>query len=341
MAFAEDLIKKLKQQIHSKRVGFLLGAGSSHLDGNGYPLASQLWEAVKDRFSQGGRELIQEQFDRGCLGLEEALDRLDDGTNGELSLRYRVARVIAEQFRTRNPPLSHHMSFVRGLSRRRDRRVPIFNLNYDPLIERAADEEGLLLTDGFCGIGKTFFLPQSFDYRIGLPDLRKGKPVVDPKRGLINLYKLHGSIGWFADTSGNPRRGRAEESLPSDGHLLMIPPHYKKAQDTGFQPYATLWSEFRALLTNDTARLLNRLICVGFGMRDSHVNTVLEAARARPNFTLIILAKSLPDTEFDHWKNHSNVIIATETRCSLYGQEAGGDSEVWSFEWLSGEVNNV
>ncbi len=120
----------------------------------------------------------------------------------------------------------------------------------------------------------------------------------------------------------------------------MIPPHHRKAQDTGFPPYSTLWSEFRGVLANDQRRLLNRLICIGYGMRDTHINPVLEAARARSNFTLIILAKSLSDTEFDHWNGYENVIIATETRCVLQREEGPGVPEIWSFEWLSKEVNS-
>ncbi|MCZ6623451.1 MAG: SIR2 family protein [Deltaproteobacteria bacterium] len=340
MAFTEDLLKKLKQQIHSKNVGFLLGAGSSYLDGEGYPLAGQLWDAVKKHLPKDDQKLIQQQIDRGSFGLEEALDRSDEVTDGKLSLRQRVASAIAEQFKSRNPPLDHHVSLVRGLSSRRDRRVPVFNLNYDPLVERAADEASVLLTDGYCGVNKTFFLAQSFDYRIGLPDRRKGKPIVDPKRGILNLFKLHGSMGWYVDTGGNVRRGRPEEPIPNGGRLLMIPPHYRKGQDTGLEPYATIWSEFRGVLTNDKSKLLSRLICVGYGMRDTHVNPILEAARARSNFTLIILAQNLNDPEFNHWKTFNNVIIATETRCVLYQKDGPGVPEVWSFEWLSKEVSN-
>lgn len=340
MTFQEQLIAKLKQQVRSRRVGFLLGAGSSYLDGSGYPLAAELWNVVKSALSPGDQKLIQEQIDRGSSGLEEALDRLDDGTSGSSDLRHRVASVIAQRFRTITAPINHHRLFVRGLYKRRERRVPLFNLNYDPLVELGSDEEGFLLTDGFSGISKTFFLAQSFEYRLGLPGLRRGKACIDPLKGIINLYKLHGSINWFVDVTEQLRRSPFENDIPTDARLLMIPPHYRKAQDTGFQPFATIWSEFRALLTNDKSRLLSRLFCVGYGMRDSHVNPVLDAACGRSNFTLIVLARSLRDQEFNDWKNRQNVIIATETRCALYGEEGPGLPEAWSFEWLAKEVNN-
>jgi hypothetical protein len=128
MTFEEKFIKKVQQQVHSRNLGFLLGAGSSYLDGAGYPLAAQLWDAVKSALHSEDQEVIQNQIDSGCAGLEEALDRLDDGAQGDLQLRHRVASAVAEKFRTRIPPLDHHRAFVRGLSSRRERRVPIFSL---------------------------------------------------------------------------------------------------------------------------------------------------------------------------------------------------------------------
>jgi hypothetical protein len=340
VTFEGRFITKVKQQLHSRAVGFLLGAGSSHLNGSGYPLATTLWDVLKAALLPADRDLIQGQIDSGCPEIEEALDRLDEGGQGESQLRHRVASAIAEQFRSLIPPLDHHRAFVRGLSLRRERRIPIFSLNYDPMIERAVDEEKLLLADGFWGANNAFFNPNSFEYRLGLPGRRLGRAVVDPIRGIINLYKLHGSMGWFLDASGCARRGRPEDPIPAGTRVFMIPPHQRKAQDTGFLPYSILWSEFRGLLANDQRRLLNRLICIGYGMRDTHINPVLEAALARSNFTLIILAKSLSDAEFDRWKGYENVLIATETRCVLQREEGPGVPEIWSFEWLCKEVNS-
>jgi len=42
-AFHAKLEQAVRQQLQSQRVGYLLGAGSSYLDGGGYPLTSELW----------------------------------------------------------------------------------------------------------------------------------------------------------------------------------------------------------------------------------------------------------------------------------------------------------
>ncbi len=47
--FMCTLEAKVSEELKSQRVGYLLGAGSSYLDGAGYPLAFELWHLIKDR----------------------------------------------------------------------------------------------------------------------------------------------------------------------------------------------------------------------------------------------------------------------------------------------------
>lgn len=118
----------------------------------------------------------------------------------------------------------------------------------------------------------------------------------------------------------------------------MVPPQNRKAADTGFTPYAAIWSEFRAYLANDSTRLLNRLVCVGFGMGDGHVNAVVQSALSRRHFTLVILAKTLSEDTFRRWREFQNTVIVTEASSSLYGEEGPGLQDAWAFEWLAKEV---
>ncbi len=39
---------KVREQPNAQRVGCLLGAGSSYLDGTGYPLALEFWDGIED-----------------------------------------------------------------------------------------------------------------------------------------------------------------------------------------------------------------------------------------------------------------------------------------------------
>jgi hypothetical protein len=78
--FTTELETKVVQQLKSQRVGYLLGAGSSHLNGDGYPFASQLWDLIKGSITDAGRrDTIQAKLDGGANGIEHALDLLGDG----------------------------------------------------------------------------------------------------------------------------------------------------------------------------------------------------------------------------------------------------------------------
>ena len=97
MAALADFIARIElkvtEQLHAQRVAYLLGAGSSYLDGNGYPLASELWNAIKARIKETiHRNEIQAKLDSGAVGLEQALDQLDDGSSTTPRHRHSAAR---------------------------------------------------------------------------------------------------------------------------------------------------------------------------------------------------------------------------------------------------------
>ena len=102
-------------------------------------------------------------------------------------------------------------------------------------------------------------------------------------------------------------------------------------------PYAALWSAFRGALSQDSCPV-NRLVCIGYGFMDEHVNAVIENGLGRADFTLLIFAKSLADRAWDRWSGHSKVIVVTEARCSLKGITGPGHLDFWSFERLCMEV---
>ena len=103
------------------------------------------------------------------------------------------------------------------------------------------------------------------------------------------------------------------------------------------RPYSALWSTFRGCLGHNDAPI-NRLVCIGYGFADEHVNAVIEPALARTDFTLLIFAKVLSDAVWARWSGKTNVIIVTEAQCSLKGTTGPGHTDLWSFERLAKEV---
>ena len=336
--FIAQLEAKVSGQLRSQRVGYLLGAGSSYLNNAGYPLAPQLWDLIKNRIADVAKRAdIQAKLDRGANGIEHALDLLDDGGAHDTPYRHLVTGALADLFMPMTPPLALHCEFVRRIAQRADPSVKMFGLNYDPLIERAAALARVRLVDGFLGAENSYFDASVFDERIGrIRGTHRGKQFDETVKP-IHLLKLHGSLGWYeCQINGVRRCGFG--SVPPDGtKRLMVPPQRRKAADTMYPPYSALWSAFRGSLGHN-ATPLNRLVCIGYGFTDEHVNAVIEPALARTDFTVMIFTKELSDSAWNRWSPKTNVVVVTESRSSIKGQTGPGHADLWSFERLAKEI---
>src|SRR5205823_14669885 len=105
------------------------------------------------------------------------------------------------------------------------KRVNIFTLNYDTLVEQAADAEGVVLIDGFVGTLKRIFRPECYDQDLYFPaETTEGR--VHRHDRVAHLYKLHGSITWIREEPNwdNPYGVIAGAEGPNDEQTLLIYP---------------------------------------------------------------------------------------------------------------------
>lgn len=333
--FKSELESKISEQLQSQRVAYLLGAGSSYLDGKGYPLSFELWDKIKDFISDTAKQNdIQTKIDApGTKGIEHALDLLDGGGPDEGEHRHLVGKAIADLFLSLSPPLDIHMEFVKRLAAKSVQHVKIFSLNYDPLIERAAERARVRLYDGFAGHEHAYFDSSVFEeYIFRTRGTHQGRQF-DETAMPLHLLKLHGSVGWYCCNLFGVRRCGFGQPIPEHTKRLIIPPQRRKADDTMTQPYQALWSAFRGALGQDHYPM-NRLACIGYGFADEHVNTLIENALARTNFSVFIFTKDLSDEAWNRWSIKKNVIVVTETRCSLKGEVGAGHPDLWKCEYL-------
>ncbi|MGH8280300.1 MAG: hypothetical protein ACRETQ_12170, partial [Gammaproteobacteria bacterium] len=221
--FTRALEVKVAEQLKAQRVGYLLGAGSSNLDNAGYPLAFELWDRIKERIADPQKRAdIQAKLDNGATGLEHALDLLDDDGAVDTSYRHLVTTAIADLFQPMSPTLDLHIEFVRRLSSHADPTMTVFSLNYDPLVERAAETAKVRLADGFVGVEHAYFDPAVFDERIGrIRGTYKGRQFDETVKP-IHLLKLHGSVGWYEDSQQDIRRCAYGLALPNGAKRLMV-----------------------------------------------------------------------------------------------------------------------
>ncbi|MDD5095615.1 MAG: SIR2 family protein [Dehalococcoidia bacterium] len=167
------------------------------------------------------------------------------------------------------------------------RRANFFTLNYDTLIEKAADAEGAVLVDGFVGTLRRIFRPESYDLDFYFPaQTTEGR--VHRFDRVLHLYKLHGSITWHRCAADweNPYGLFAtfhNQDTPEDD-VLIYPSPLKYGQALGL-PYSELFRRFGSAI----AQPQSVLFTVGYGFGDEHVNALIRQALAIPSFTLVVI----------------------------------------------------
>ncbi len=175
------------------------------------------------------------------------------------------------------------------------RRANLFTLNYDTLIEKAADAEGAVLVDGFVGTLRRVFRPESYDVDFYFPaQTTEGR--VHRFDRVLHLYKLHGSITWHRCTPDweNPYGLFAtfyNQETPDDD-VLIYPSPLKYGQALEL-PYSELFRRLGSAISQPQSVLFT----IGYGFGDEHVNAIIRQALAIPSFTLVVIDPA-PTSDF-------------------------------------------
>lgn len=222
---------------------------------------------------------------------KDALERLIKEITHNLSILLDLPKVDG------NEPLRNHRRFIKKVLTRplNLRRANIFTLNYDTLLEQAADAEGAVLVDGFVGTLRRVFRPESYDLDFYFPAQTTEGRVHRFDRAL-HLYKLHGSITWHrCDQSWENPHGLYATFFNQDcqeDDVLIYPSPLKYGQVLGL-PYSELFRRFG----NAIAQSQSVLFTIGYGFGDDHVNALISQALAIPSFTLVVVDPE-PTNEF-------------------------------------------
>ncbi|WP_420634330.1 SIR2 family protein [Candidatus Palauibacter sp.] len=169
------------------------------------------------------------------------------------------------------------------------KRVNVFTLNYDTLVEQAADATGVVLLDGFVGTQSRVLRPESYDQDLYFPaETTEGR--VHRFDRVLHLYKLHGSITWTGHepTLENPYGVSSTAFTPQQTQPLLIYPTPAKYGETLGLPYSELFRRFADAI----AQPQSVLFVIGYGFGDEHVNAIIRQALAVPSFTLVIVDPS-------------------------------------------------
>lgn len=182
---------------------------------------------------------------------------------------------------------AHKVFFRRIMTRPENlRRVKLFTLNYDTLLEQAADAAGVILLDGFVGAIKRVFHPESFEYDFYFPGSTTEGRVHRLDR-VAHLYKLHGSLTWYRESPSpeNPFGIFASSADEDEADVLVFPTPVKQELATGI-PYSEMFRRFAHAVTQSQSVLF----VIGYGFGDDHVNAIIRQALLVPSFRLVIVS---------------------------------------------------
>ncbi len=229
----------------------------------------------------------------GSPGLDAKSEDLDECLNHATRA---LARACQLPTTGKEGGLSTYKTLARKLLTRplNLKRVNIFTLNYDTLVEQASDAEGVVLLDGFVGTQRRVFRPESYEQDLYFPaETTEGR--VHRFDRVQHLYKLHGSITWTANEStlDDPYGVQSATFDPDGTQPLLIYPTPAKYGETLGSPYSELFRRFAGAL----ARPQSVLFVIGYGFGDEHVNAIIRQALAVPSVTLVIVDPA-PNSEF-------------------------------------------
>jgi hypothetical protein len=196
--------------------------------------------------------------------------KLAEVSGNDLTLLGQFRRKIVEQ-------LSHHWvqleydedaGYYKGLSafqKEYQHPLRVFTLNYDLCVEKACADSGVER-----GFGDT----RVWDWRIFDNE--------DQITNSIFLYKLHGSIDWVRETSGNLTY--KDSGIPPEELEIIFGTTYKLQY---MDPFLFFAYEFRKR-TLTSAKLI---VCIGYGFADDHINGIIsQALNGRPERRLLVVS---------------------------------------------------
>ena len=201
-------------------------------------------------------------------------NRLDERTANILATRTRILKYLSETcFRfNRDEACRVFNPFVQSVAHVG---CPVFSTNYDYALEHVAIEAGIAIEDNFRRVGPR---------QIWNPDIHF------PTGNALTLIKLHGSVTWYADETGEIERIQHDTSINAVGRdvdqLIIFPTRFKDIYE---QHFFALYSHFISVLSNTRV-----LIIAGHSLRDDYLRAAIIEQFRKKTLSLIVIDPKFP-----------------------------------------------
>lgn len=333
-AEAKDVSNKLSEYLRSvlttPNLVVLAGSGTSLGKANG-PSMSDLWVKateiegfleVKKAVKQPEEDQWIENFLSRC---QTAIDFLEEPHSNKVAdfleaCEKEILKACSDFVSAAD--LEEHKTFLRRMARRRSKapRLRLFTTNYDRCFEEAASKLGMSVIDGF-----SFSMPRRYDPRYyGYDIIRRAKGTDETNdfvEGVLQVYKLHGSVDWDRTDDGILQKDKPE--VP-----CLIYPSNSKYQQSYTQPHLEAMTQFQSALREPNTCL----VTIGFGFNDDHLSSPIQAAlESNPSFKLLSVdraAKSKSEGGHGMYKTLMAMINQGESDIAMLNAEFGQFAEL-------------
>lgn len=161
------------------------------------------------------------------------------------------------------------------------RDIHVVTLNYDRLAEYAANAAEYNAFTGF-----TYgWLTQRATSPV--PRIFEGQM----QSRTVNVWKVHGSFGWFADEHGVTVGLPPMQSRPKNLSPIIVTPGIEKYKKTHDEPYRTIMQCADKQMRNAAA-----FLCIGYGFNDQHLQPLLIERCTSTDVPLVLLTHTVSST---------------------------------------------
>lgn len=308
-------IRELKNHLsYTKNIGFFFGAGTSCA--LGIPTIDDLTVKVRDKLEakcQPNFDIVKKDLEPHIkdriVNIEDILNhirRIREITNESEKKKYidicgktaaeldkcictSIYKIISEKQDSASLEIPKRF-FAWYNNLHQESTKEIFTTNYDLVLEKALEENGIPYFDGFVGAYEPFFWQESIEKIIRHDDLTIN---------WLRLWKIHGSLSWFWKKSTSPNSYRILrigkiKNISDEENELVIYPSKDKYESSRKQPFVAYFDRMKEYLLS--GELL--FIISGYSFSDQHINEILFNS-LRQNNRLFILSFFYKDEEVE------------------------------------------